>query len=131
MAVKRRALIGHAAAFSAAGALGAPALVRAEAARVLRFIPQSDVTALDPVWTSVYVTRNHGYLVFDTLYGQDSALRIQPQMVDGAYRRETAASLDSCACGTGCCSTTARRCWRGIAWPASGAGPGGMRSGRR
>ena len=68
----------------AAAGLCAPAVSRAEPGRVLRFIPQSDVTALDPVWTSVYVTRNHGYLVFDTLYGQDDALRTQPQMVDGA-----------------------------------------------
>ena len=78
MAVKRRALMQL-----AVGALAAPSIVRAESARVLRFIPQSDVTALDPVWTSVYVTRNHGYAVFDTLYGQDEQLRIQPQMVDG------------------------------------------------
>ena len=69
---------------AAAGAtLAAPHLARSEASRVLRFIPQSDVTALDPVWTSVYVTRNHAYLVFDTLYGQDDALRTQPQMVAG------------------------------------------------
>ena len=68
---------------AAAGALCAPAVARAGSERVLRFIPQSDVTALDPVWTSVYVTRNHGYLVFDTLYGQDDALRTQPQMVEG------------------------------------------------
>ena len=67
-----------------AGVLAAPSLARAETDRVLRFIPQADVTALDPVWTSVYVTRNHAYLVFDTLYGQDSAYRPQPQMVEGA-----------------------------------------------
>jgi peptide/nickel transport system substrate-binding protein len=75
----------HRRTFLAAGAatLAAPALVRAEATTTLRFIPQADLTALDPVWTSVYVTRNHAYLVFDTLYGQDSAYRIQPQMVEG------------------------------------------------
>jgi peptide/nickel transport system substrate-binding protein len=67
-----------------AGALAAPRFARAETERVLRFIPQADLTILDPVWTSVYVTRNHGYLVFDTLYGQDSAYRAQPQMVAGA-----------------------------------------------
>ena len=78
MGLKRRALIQL-----AAGTLAAPSIARAQNQRVLRFIPQSDVTALDPVWTSVYVTRNHGYLVFDTLYGQDDALQIQPQMVDG------------------------------------------------
>ena len=64
--------------------LAAPHIVRAEPSRVLRFIPQSDVTALDPVWTSVYVTRNHAYMVFDTLFSQDDDLRVKPQMVDGA-----------------------------------------------
>ena len=38
---------------------------------------------LDPVWTTATVSRNHGYLVFDTLYGQDDGYRIQPQMVAG------------------------------------------------
>ncbi len=75
--MKRRALL------TGATLLAMPSLVRAEPERVLRFIPQADLTALDPVWTSVYVTRNHGYLVFDTLYGQDSAYRVQPQMVAG------------------------------------------------
>jgi peptide/nickel transport system substrate-binding protein len=77
--MQRRTLISLAAA-----SLAAPAIVRANSDRVLRFIPQTDVTALDPVWTSVYVTRNHGYMVFDTLYGQDSLYRAQPQMVAGA-----------------------------------------------
>ena len=64
--------------------LAAPALARAGSERVLRFIPQTDVTALDPVWTPVYVTRNHGYMVHDTLYGQDANYDVQPQMVAGA-----------------------------------------------
>lgn len=77
--MKRRALL-----TIAAATLAAPNLSRAQANRVLRFIPQSDVTVLDPIWTSVYVTRNHGYLVFDTLYGQDESFRVQPQMVAGS-----------------------------------------------
>ena len=76
----------------AAGALAAPALApaltKAASERVLRFIPQTDVTALDPVWTPVYVTRNHGYLVFDTLYGQDASFAVQPQMVAGAITED-------------------------------------------
>ena len=72
----------------AVAALAAPRLARAESERVLRFIPRSDLTALDPVWTSVYVTRNHGYLVFDTLYGQDSSFQVQPQMVEGAVTEQ-------------------------------------------
>jgi peptide/nickel transport system substrate-binding protein len=81
--MRRRSLLRTIASAALSGPLAAPALVKAESRRVLRFIPQSDVTALDPVWTSVYVTRNHAYLVFDTLYGQDSGYGIQPQMVEG------------------------------------------------
>ena len=64
--------------------LACPAIAQPQAARVLRFIPQADLAVVDPVWTSVYVTRNHGYLVYDTLYGQDSRYAARPQMVEGA-----------------------------------------------
>ena len=77
--MKRRAVLA-----GAAGALAAPALVRAEASRVLKFIPQSDVTVLDPIFTTAYVTRNHGYLVFDTLFGQDGNYRPTLQMLEAA-----------------------------------------------
>ena len=66
-----------------AAALAAPAIVRAEAARVLKFIPQSDLTVIDPIWSTTYLARNHGYMVFDTLFGMDSRYRIQPQMLSG------------------------------------------------
>ena len=74
---RRRVLAGTAA------ALAAPA-VRAQAARVLLFVPQSDVTVLDPIWTTAYVTRNHAYLVFDTLFGQDAQFRPTLQMLESA-----------------------------------------------
>ena len=63
--------------------LAAPRLGRAQAARTLRFIPQADLATLDPHWNTAYVTRNHGFLVFDTLYGLDEAFMPQPQMVAG------------------------------------------------
>lgn len=72
----------------AATAVATPALVRAETDRVLRFIPQADLSSVDPVWTSVFVTRNHGYMVYDTLFGQDSTYAIQPQMVEGAVTEQ-------------------------------------------
>ena len=37
---------------------------------------------LNTVWTTAYITRNHGYLVYDTLFGTDEQLQIKPQMVD-------------------------------------------------
>jgi peptide/nickel transport system substrate-binding protein len=68
---------------AAAGALAAPRIGRGAEASVLRFIPQSDLAVLDPIWSAAYVTRNHAMMVFDTLYGMDSAYRVSPQMVAG------------------------------------------------
>ncbi|MGH7055491.1 MAG: ABC transporter substrate-binding protein, partial [Stellaceae bacterium] len=67
-------------------ALAAPSLsFRARAAvpanKLLRFIPQSDLRVLDPIWTTAYVTRNHGYMVFDTLFAIDHKFKPHPQMV--------------------------------------------------
>lgn len=64
-------------------ALGAPAIGRAESQTTLRFVPQSDLVSLDPIFTPAYVTRNHGFMVFDTLYGVDDKLQPTPQMVAG------------------------------------------------
>ena len=36
----------------------------------------------DPIWTTAYITRNHGYMIFDTLFALDANLKLQPQMVD-------------------------------------------------
>ncbi len=69
-----------------AAALALPAVGRAQPSQVLRFIPQADLAVLDPIWTTAYVTRNHGYLVFDTLYGQagpEGSFAASPQMVAG------------------------------------------------
>ena len=66
-----------------AAVLAAPSIARGAAKAPLKFIPQSDLTILDPIVTTVYTARNHGYMVFDTLFGMDSAYQIQPQMLDG------------------------------------------------
>jgi peptide/nickel transport system substrate-binding protein len=63
--------------------LAAPRIAAAAGARVLKFVPQSDLTVLDPIWTTAFVTRNHAFLVFDTLYGQDTGYAARPQMVAG------------------------------------------------
>ncbi len=72
---------------AALGALAGTALARPASAqgtaKTLRFIPQSDLSALDPIWTTAYVVRNHGYMVFDTLFATDSTFRIRPQMATG------------------------------------------------
>jgi peptide/nickel transport system substrate-binding protein len=71
---------------ASAASLALPAVVRADNQRLLKFIAQSDLAVLDPVWTTAYVTRNHGYMVFDTLYGQSGqsgGFKATPQMVAG------------------------------------------------
>ncbi len=68
----------------AAAAIAAPGLAKAQSERVLKFVPQADLAILDPVFTTAYVTRNHAYLVFDTLFGQDGSFQPSPQMVEGA-----------------------------------------------
>lgn len=50
--------------------------------KVLRIAPHSNLTVLDPIWTTAYITRNHGYMVYDTLFGLDAKGKVQPQMVD-------------------------------------------------
>src|SRR5438094_3766152 len=49
--------------------------------KILRFIAQSDLRVLDPIWTTAYITRNHGYMVFDTLFAIDAEFAPHPQMV--------------------------------------------------
>ena len=70
-------------------ALGAAALlattagaVAAQDRSVLRVVPSSDLTVLDPVWTTAYIVRTHGYLIYDTLFAMDANDRPQPMMVD-------------------------------------------------
>src|SRR2546430_2274984 len=53
----------------------------ADVNKTLRFIAQSDLRVLDPVWTTSYITRNHGYCVFDTLFAIDAEFAPHPQMV--------------------------------------------------
>jgi peptide/nickel transport system substrate-binding protein len=51
-------------------------------AQTFKVVMHSDVKALDPVWSGAYITRNHGYMLFDTLFAMDENLQIKPQMVD-------------------------------------------------
>ncbi|EHL99511.1 ABC transporter, substrate-binding protein, family 5 [Acetobacteraceae bacterium AT-5844] len=82
--MKRRSLLLTA----SAAMLPMPSLVAAQGQRVLKFIPQADLAVLDPIWTTAYVTRNHAYMVFDTLFGMDANLRPVPQMAEGAVTED-------------------------------------------
>jgi peptide/nickel transport system substrate-binding protein len=66
-----------------AAALSTPAIAKAEAGSVLRFVPATSLETLDPIWTSVAVTTTHAYYVYDTLYAVDGQMRPRPQMAEG------------------------------------------------
>jgi peptide/nickel transport system substrate-binding protein len=59
------------------------AAVPVSAQSVLKVVPHADLRNIDPIWTTAYITRNHGYLVFDTLFALDENLEVQPQMAAG------------------------------------------------
>jgi peptide/nickel transport system substrate-binding protein len=59
-----------------------PALARADTLP-LRFIPNANLSSLDPIWTTALVAQAHAYLIYDTLYGIDAAGELRPQMCAG------------------------------------------------
>ena len=68
---------------ASAAALALPSIARGQRGNALRFVPQSDVSVLDPHVSTTYVTRNHGLLIFDTLYGFGADYKTTPQMAAG------------------------------------------------
>ena len=58
----------------------------ANAETELRVVPHSGLKILDPIWTTAYISRNHGYMIYDTLFALDTKGQVQPQMVDGVER---------------------------------------------
>jgi peptide/nickel transport system substrate-binding protein len=54
----------------------------ANAQVTLKAVMHSDLKIVDPIWTTAYITRNHGYMVYDTLFAMDEKGEIKPQMVE-------------------------------------------------
>ena len=50
--------------------------------KTLKVVMHSDLKILDPIWTTAYIVRNHGYMIYDTLFALDEKLEPQPQMVE-------------------------------------------------
>jgi peptide/nickel transport system substrate-binding protein len=75
--MKRRTLLTAAAAAS----LARPAI--GATTKTLKFVPQSPLGSLDPVWTSAMTTRNVGFMIYDLLFGRDERMNPKPQMLEG------------------------------------------------
>jgi peptide/nickel transport system substrate-binding protein len=80
--ISRRQIVRGGGAAAAAMTLGAPSVRAQKDGQILRFVAEADLKIFDPVWTTAYITRNHSYLVYDTLFGTDENLRVKPQMID-------------------------------------------------
>jgi len=72
---------------AATAALPRIAIAQPAAARTLKMVPQAGLSILDPHFTTAQTTTNHGYAVFDTLFGLNTKQEAQPQMAEG-YRFE-------------------------------------------
>src|SRR6201993_1792624 len=50
--------------------------------KTITAVMHSDLRIIDPGFTTAYITRDHGYMVYDTLIATDSNFKVQPQMAD-------------------------------------------------
>ncbi|WP_433993650.1 ABC transporter substrate-binding protein [Tardiphaga robiniae] len=57
--------------------LSSPALA---AGKTISAVMHSDLRVLDPIITTAYIVRDHGYMVYDTLLAIDENFKVQPQM---------------------------------------------------
>ncbi len=76
--MKRRTLL-----TAAAATLAAPRLSLAQNTRVLKFVPQANLSSMDAVAGTQYVVRNAAMMVWDQLYGTDGSITPKPQMCEG------------------------------------------------
>ena len=81
-----RALAGLAIVFAVQGTAAAAA------ESTLRVVMNSDLKIVDPIWTTAYISRDYGYMVYDTLFALDEKLQVQPQMVE--FLRDQRRSAD-------------------------------------
>ena len=69
------------AAAAIAGVMSAPALAEDS---VFKAVVHADLKNIDPIWTTAYISRNHGYMVWDTLFASDDKFVVHPQMAESA-----------------------------------------------
>jgi len=82
--MKRRDVLKGGAA-AAAAMLSRLSSARAQSApgSVLRYVPSANLTLIDPIWSTAYVSLCHGYAVFDAPFAADAKQNPRPQMLEG------------------------------------------------
>lgn len=54
----------------------------AQQKKTLRVVMHAGLRIVDPILSTAYIARDHGYMIYDTLFSIDEALKVQPQMVE-------------------------------------------------
>lgn len=54
----------------------------AQQKNTLRVVMHAGLRITDPILSTAYIARDHGYMIYDTLFSTDEALKVQPQMVE-------------------------------------------------
>lgn len=81
--MQRRSFLLGAAAVPALIAAGIPVAAQTRD-KVLKFVPSGALSNLDPMWTTAdLVARDHGHMVYDTLFGMTDSFEASPQMAEG------------------------------------------------
>ena len=77
--MKHPRLLSGVVAAAVAGAVSVPALADNS---VFKAVVHADLKNIDPIWTTAYISRNHGYMVWDTLFASDEKFEVHPQMAE-------------------------------------------------
>ena len=120
--MNRRQFLSGVAGSAAAAGLARPALAQGDSARTLRFVPQANLTSLDPVWTTAarqQKLRADGlrHALWHRRLGSRPGRRWRR-----AIRSMMTGQRWTIGFATACASMTARRCWRATARRPSRAG---------
>src|ERR1700743_199869 len=57
-------------------------------AKTIVAVMHSDLRVIDPLFTTAYITRDHGYMVYDTLLALDENFKVTPQMADSQISQD-------------------------------------------
>ena len=84
MQISRRKLLALAGIAPLASTFSSVWISRAKAGgkKTITAVMHSDLRVIDPGFTTAYITRDHGYMVYDTLVATDADFKIRPQMAD-------------------------------------------------
>ena len=81
--MKRRSFLLGTASAASLVAVGRPAAAQARA-NVLKYVPSGTLNNLDPMWTTAdVVAREHGHMIYDTLFGMTDEFAASPQLAQG------------------------------------------------